>query len=100
MSAPMPLWVDILRPEDLLALSVQAVNLRLDTSAPGRPRLVRDVPGEAAYLVYVFPPQSIAEQAFFATAKISQQPSFNTPPGPPAPPTTGDPLSAPGSVAA
>jgi hypothetical protein len=100
MDAPLPLNLAILRPDDLLVLSVQAVNFRLDTSAPDRPRLVRDAPGEAAYLVYVFPPQSIAEQAFFEVTKIKTQPSFNTPPGPPGPPTTPDPLKAPGSVAA
>ena len=100
MNAPLPLSMDILRPDDLLVLSVQAVNLRLDTSAPHRPRLVRDVPADPAYLVYVFPPQSIAEQAFFETAEVKQQPSFNTPPGPPEPPTTSDSLTTPGSVAA
>ena len=100
MSATELLNVDILRPDDLLVLSVQAVNLRLDTSAPDQPRLVRNIPGEAAYLVYVFPPQSIAEQAFFETARVTQQPSFNTPPGPPGPPATADSLTAPGGVAA
>jgi hypothetical protein len=100
MDAPLPLNLAILRPDDLLVLSMQAVNLRLDTSSPDRPRLVRNAPGEAAYLVYVFPPQSIAEQAFFETAKIKKQPGFNTPPGPPEPPTTSDPLVAPGSVSA
>lgn len=100
MSTPLPLSFDVLRPDDLLVLSVQTVNLRLDTSTPDRPRLVRDDPGDAAYLAYVFPPQSIAEQAFFETANITQQPTFNTPPGPPPPPATGDTLLAPGSVAA
>ena len=100
MNAPSPLTLTILRPDDLLVLSVQAVNFRLDTSAPDRPRLVHDAPGEAAYLVYLFPPQSIAEQAFFETAEVEQQPSFNTPPGPPEPPTTADSLVAPGGVAA
>ena len=61
---------------------------------------MHDAPGEAAYLVYLFPPQSIAEQAFFETAEVEQQPSFNTPPGPPEPPTTADSLVAPGGVAA
>ena len=100
MDAHRPLNLAILRPDDLLVLSVQAVNLRLDTSAPDRPRLVRDAPGEAAYLVYVFPPQSIAEQAFFETAKIKKQPSFNTLPGALEPPTIPDPLAPPGGVAA
>lgn len=100
MNASMPLTVEIVRPDDLLVLTVQAVNLRLDTSTPDRPRLVRDAQGEAAYLVYLFPPQSIAEQAFFETAEVKQQPSFNTPPGPPEPPTATDALTAPGGVAA
>jgi hypothetical protein len=100
VNATEQLNLEILRPDDLLVLSVQAVNLRLDTSAADQPRLVRNIPGEAAYLVYVFPPQSIAEQAFFETAQVTQQPSFNTPPGPPQPPTTADPLAAPGGVAA
>ena len=70
MDAPVELTLTIVRPDDLLVLSVQAVNLRLDTSQPNRARLVPDTPGEAAYLVYVFPPQSVAEQAFFETASV------------------------------
>jgi hypothetical protein len=99
----MELTLTIVRPDDLLVLSVQAANLRLDTSQPNRARLVRDAPGEAAYLVYVFPPQSIAEQAFFETASVPQ-PGFNPPsstpplPKPPNLPGAETPL-APGSVA-
>ena len=78
---------------------------RLDTSAPDRPRLVRDALAEAAYLVYVFPPQSIAEQAFFETVQIQNQPGFNpplsTPPLPGLQPLpTPEAPTAPGSVAA
>jgi hypothetical protein len=104
MDAPMQLTLTIVRPDDLLVLSVQAVNLRLDTSQPNPPRLVRDTPGGAAYLVYVFPPQSIAEQAFFETASV-KQPGYNPPPampplpGPPALPGGPDTLLPPGSVA-
>ena len=100
----MQLTLTIVRPDDLLVLSVQAVNLRLDTSQPSRPRLVRDTPGGAAYLVYVFPPQSIAEQAFFETALVAQ-PGYNPPPstpplpGPPGLPSGPDTLLPPGSVA-
>ena len=100
----MQLTLTIVRPVDLLVLSVQAVNLRLDTSQPSRPRLVRDTPGGAAYLVYVFPPQSIAEQAFFETALVAQ-PGYNPPPstpplpGPPGLPSGPDTLLPPGSVA-
>ena len=102
-----PLNLAILRPDDLLVLSVQAVNFRVDTSAPDRPRLVRDAPGEAAYLVYVFPPQSVAEQAFFETVQIKGQdqsginPPPSTPPLPgPQPLPTPETPKAPGSVAA
>lgn len=100
MDAPPPPNLAILRPDDLLVLSVQAVNLKLDTSTPNRPRLVPDTPSKAAYLVYTFPPQSIAEQAFFETTKITTQPSFNTPPGPSGPPTTSETPAMPGTVSA
>ncbi len=97
------LTLTVLRPDDLLALSVRTVNLRLDASRPGRPRLVRDTPGQPAYLVIAFPPQSIAEQAFFETALVNQ-PAFNppTPSLPKPPPLPGGPETplAPGTVAA
>jgi hypothetical protein len=95
----------VLRPDDLLALSVQTVNLRLDTSVPGRPRLVRESPGKSAYLIVDFPAQSIAEQAFFETSQVTQ-PGFNPPPStpslPPPPPLPGEPETplAPGTVPA
>ena len=102
--APKRLNLAIVRPDDLLVLSVQAVNLKLDTSQ-GRPRLVRDSPAEAAYLAFGFPPQSVAEQAFFETAAVPQ-PGFNPPPStpplppPPALPGGPDPLLPPGGVSA
>ena len=100
----MSLSFDILRPEDLLSVTVQAVNLKLDTSLPAQPRLVRQHPGQAAYLVFVFAPQAIAEQAYFETAAVPQ-PGFNPPPSnPPLPPpqslpTDPDALSMPGGAA-
>ena len=52
----------LLRPQDLLSLEVQAVNLRLDTRGPDGPRLVRtDGPGDALLVIRI-PPQSIAEE--------------------------------------
>ena len=95
----MSLNVAILRPDDLVVLSVQAVNLRLDTSVRNRPRLVHEDPGHAAYLLYAFPPQSIAEQAFFETDKIATQPAFNATPAPPLLPGPETPLQ-PGTVSA
>lgn len=105
MAPPKQLTLTVLRPDDLLALSVRTVNLRLDASRPGRPRLVRETPGQPAYLVITFPAQSIAEQAFFETAAVNQ-PAFNPPkttpavPSPPALPGGPEQPAAPGNVAA
>jgi hypothetical protein len=101
----MPVNLEVLRPDDLLAIGVQTVNLKLDSSQPGQPRLVREKPGEPAYLIFTFPSQSIAEQAFFETASV-QQPGFNppqvTPPlsPPPTLPPCPDSLPLPGAAAA
>ncbi len=86
----------ILRPDDLVALEVEARNLRLDTSIKGQPRLVVEAKNQAALLIFRFPPQSITEQAFFEI-DATPPPSFNPPPDP-APQSTDDPLLAPGSV--
>lgn len=80
----MGLSFGILRPDDLLAVTVEAVNLKLDTSLPGRPRLVREKPAQDAYLVFGFGPQAMAEEAFFESS---------VPPPP-------DSLPSPGSVRA
>lgn len=60
------LTVDLLRPDDLLALTVHGFNLRLDPrAAPGEP-VLRRVDAEAdAYLLFAFPPQSLAEAAYY-----------------------------------
>jgi hypothetical protein len=64
----MTLSFGILRSDDLLAVTVEAVNLKLDTSLPARPRLVREKPAQDAYLVFGFGSQAIVEGAFFETA--------------------------------
>ncbi len=92
----MPTAFELLRPDDLLALSVETVNLRLDRSKPARPRLVVDKPKQPALLIFRFQPQSLAEQAFFKTSAVAP-PTFNPPPDPP-PQATDDPLATPGSV--
>jgi hypothetical protein len=60
-----PFRVDVVRPDDLLHLTFQFINLVLDTSAAPPARLVRHHPGKAAYIVVHFPPQHVGEQAFF-----------------------------------
>jgi hypothetical protein len=68
------------RREDLLRLHVDCYNLKLVTTGPA-PRLVRIGQGAAAYVVVRFPPQAVAEQAFFET-----DPDYPAPPNPNDPP--------------
>lgn len=65
--------VTVLRPEDMLHLRFEFVNLTLKT---GSAALVRT--GTPAYIIVHFPPQNIAEQAFFQ----AENPSDSEPPGP------------------
>ncbi len=59
------LTVNVVRPEDLLALSFEFRNLSLETGNGEAPQLVRVQSQEPAYIIVHFPPQHIAEQAFF-----------------------------------
>jgi len=54
----------ILRPDDLIFLDFEFINLTLQTGDKGSPELV-PVPNETSYIVVHFPPQNIGEQAFF-----------------------------------
>jgi IPT/TIG domain-containing protein len=56
------LAIEVVRPDDLLALRFEFVNLALDQAAD--PRLVRATPGQPAYVVVHLPPQHLAEAAF------------------------------------
>ena len=99
----MALMLNLLRPEDLLALSIELYNLRLDATNPKKPQLVVNKPAQKAFLVVYFQPQHIAEKAYFETAQhISSNPSFNKDPNPtPTPlPATNPTLAPPGSVPA
>ena len=79
----MPLTINILRPDDLLVLSIELYNMRLSTTDPKRPELVVDHQGQPAFLAVHFQPQSIAEQAYFETdQKNLQYPPFDKTPPP------------------
>lgn len=58
----------VLRPEDLLVLCFEFFNLILKTGEDKPARLVREKAGVPAYIAVHFPPQNIAEEAFFETA--------------------------------
>ncbi len=76
---------EIIRPDDLLFLSVSAYNLRPDDHPDGA-RLVRITENQPALLIFELPPQTVAEQAFFEDAKIDPQDRPKLPPPAGAPP--------------
>jgi hypothetical protein len=88
----MALKFELLRPDDLLNLQIEADNLRLDTSQKQDPALVLDDPDQPGYLIVTFPPQTVAEQAVYesspseASNPESGKPYNNDHPAP-APPT-------------
>jgi type VI protein secretion system component Hcp len=90
---------ELIRPDDLLNLEVEAVNLRIDDDDPTEQALVVDDPAQPARLVVTLPPQSIAETAYFEALLVKIDPD---PSGRPvhSDPATGksksDPLDAPG----
>jgi hypothetical protein len=59
--------VTVIRPADLLVLTFDRINLKLDTAGPV-PKLVRAGEG-SAYLIVGFPPQHIVEEAYFESAE-------------------------------
>jgi hypothetical protein len=80
----------ILRPDDLLLLTFEFLNLRVDIDSAPTPQLVRVRAGADAYVIIHFPPQHIAEQAFYEAA-----PAVETPAPPSVDPARGDTLSNP-----
>jgi hypothetical protein len=75
----MPLTINILRPDDLVVLSIELHNLHLSTANPKKPELVVERQGHPAFLVVNFQPQSIAEEAYFEIDPNNpKSPSFDT----------------------
>jgi hypothetical protein len=96
-----PMTIDILRPDDLLVLTIELHNLRLSTADTKKPELVVDRQGLPAFLVVYFQPQSIAEKAYFETdPKNPQYPSFDKNPKPPILAATDATLFTPGNTPA
>jgi len=69
----MALKVDLIRPDDLLNLQVELINLAVDTTDAAHPTITPISPQQPSYLVVHFPPQTIVEQAFFETSEINQK---------------------------
>jgi hypothetical protein len=88
---------DLVRPDDLLTLHVAGYNLKPTGNAS--PVLGRIDAAKDAVLVVTFPPQNIAETAYYATA--NPQPPPPLPPGiPPQPSPPPGAAPAPGQTAA
>jgi hypothetical protein len=94
---------ELVRPDDLLHLRVTGSNLVLDPADPEAPVVVVEDPAQPAFLVVTFPPQSLAEAAFFewdvVKAEDKQADGTAAPRQPNDPPPTGmahEPLDPPG----
>ena len=61
--------IDVIRPDDLLNLSIECRNLQLDKSDRANPVLVPTDAVQPAYLIVHFPPQTIAEEAVYEPRK-------------------------------
>ncbi len=90
---------ELIRPDDLVNLEVEAVNLRVDPGGDGSPpSLVVDDEKDAAFLIVRFPPQSITETAYFEAREAGLTAETDPPARPdPDPPGAGSqPLDPPG----
>jgi hypothetical protein len=87
--------IEITRPDDLLRLRIDARNLTIDRGDEGT-SLVVDNGGQPAFLIVNFPPQAIAEGAYFEAAIVDE----DLPPGvvPEEPPETIEDPPQPGKV--
>jgi hypothetical protein len=78
-----------LRAEDLLSLVFTFFNLTASTPAKGQLLLSPTDPKVPSYIVATFPPQHIAEQAYFEAAASYP---VSSPPGPDVKPNASDPV--------
>lgn len=90
--------IELVRSEDLLNLRVEIAGLRLDSSDAANPVLVVADPQQSAFLTVTFPPQTIAESAYFEATivKAADAGSTHVDIDKNAPSTTVEPLDPPG----
>jgi hypothetical protein len=89
----MSLKIDLVRPDDLLNLRIETVNLHLDVRSREKPFLAVADSNQPAYLIVVFPPQSIEETAYFENSVVpsAQNPAVDVPVQPGVDDTKTDP---------
>jgi hypothetical protein len=78
MAASQDFAVEVLRPDDLLVLRFEFVNLRLELE--GGARIERADPTAESYLLVVLPPQHINEQAFLKVDPPGEDEPLKAPP--------------------
>ncbi len=97
----LPASLELLRADDLLHLQVEFNNLELDANDGKKPALVIKNPAQPAYLVFVFPPQTIAESAYFEATIVKPDGDPSRPdPDATKPNTYHETLPAPGFTGA
>ena len=89
--APPDFQADLIRPDDLLTLHVAGYNFKVVAGEAG-PELGRIDDAKDALLVVTFPPQNIAETAYYQTTNMPLPPP---PPGIPPPPAGFPPPGSP-----
>ncbi len=90
----MAIKFDLLRPDDLLNLKIEGENLRLDAEDRSAPVLVLEDRSQPGYLIVTFPPQTVAEEAFYEASSTKPPPKEQNKPYNSNPPPEGLP-SAP-----
>jgi hypothetical protein len=77
--------IEITRPDDLLRLRIDARNLKVDRGSTGATNLVLDDAAQPGFLIVNFPPQAIAEGAYFEASIVDDQEDLppNVEPDPP-----------------
>ena len=96
---PTPASVSLLRPDDLLNLTISPVNLRLVPAGDDGPMLVVDDERQPGLLIVRFPPQTIFEEAFFEQDANPPLQKLDPPEKHPAPPALVRAPAEPGDVA-
>lgn len=92
----MSIRLDLVRPDDLLNLRIEATNLRVQAVEGETPILVVENSQQPAYLAFIFPPQSIAETAYYEFSIVPPDAPSNPDAGKTA--SDSEPLDPPGVV--
>jgi len=94
--APVTFSFEVIRPDDLLRLQMEARNLRIDRPQGQPPALVVEDANQPAFLIVHFQPQAIAEGGYFEATILTSDVPDDAKPQPP--PTTIGPVDLPGKT--